>query len=227
MPIDPVSFAPIEKSNLGLDDSRCFGFTNIFVGSINGLIYVSWLHEDSVAIWNPSTRLLRQLPQLPPGETKTYEISIGFGWDPIANDYKELGGRLKLITIFVFSRLICDVIVKGITHWIVKDGLGSDTKPLIASFDMTTEVLQLVPVPEHLLRLVPLPPLAPERKLVLRQHSPLFGINWKETFALVGCVSGEPMKIYQVWTIENDTAVKEFWNFVFEVTPNCRNKKTE
>ncbi|KAL2475102.1 F-box domain-containing protein [Abeliophyllum distichum] len=202
VPIDPVSFAPVEKSDLGLDDSYCFGIIKIYVGSINGLICVTGLYEGSIAIWNPSTRVFRQVP---PGRIKIYETSIGFGWDPIANDYKELGGEIKADRNFFIQRHICDVIVNGFTHWIVKDGLGSDSKPLIASFDMTTEVLRLVPVPEHLPWLVPLPPLVPERQLLLGQHYPLFGMNWKGTFALVGCVSRDPVKIYQVWTMENDT----------------------
>lgn len=44
-------------------------------------------------------------------------------------------------------------------------------------------------------------------------------MNWKESFALVGCASVEHRKIYQVWTMENGSVGKEYWSkkFTFEL----------
>ncbi|KAL2494533.1 putative F-box protein [Forsythia ovata] len=221
--LDPVTFSPIQNFN----QAHSFAQRVMYVGSINGLLCIRGDSPDCISIWNPSTRLFKKLPL--GRHYSPINISFGFGWDPIANDYKVIkigyqsnleNGQIKTwaevwsansdswreIKVernFFLCRNVYDVFVKGFAHWLVKDGLKSNIKPLVASFDMNTEVLQLVPVPEHL----------------IGKPSALFCMNWKETFALAGCVSREPTKIYQVWTMESGSVGKEPWSkkFTFEL----------
>ncbi|KAL2494532.1 F-box/kelch-repeat protein [Forsythia ovata] len=229
----PVTFSPIENFDSLLYKAYCFGQDIMYAGSINGLLCIIGRTPDCISIWNPSTRLFKTLP---PGKYRgPSSISCGFGWDPIANDYKvvRIGSKcedgktwaevwsanleswreIKVDRNFIPLRRVCDVTVEGFAHWIVKDGNNTDMNPLVASFDMSTEVLQLVPVPELLLRLVP-------KTAILVGERRAFCMNWKETFALAGRVGPEPefRKIYQVWTMEN-SARKEPWSkkFTFQL----------
>ncbi|KAL2475039.1 F-box domain-containing protein [Abeliophyllum distichum] len=90
-------------------------------------------------------------------------------WSANSDSWREI----KVERNFMIRRNVYDVFVKGFAHWPVKDGLKSNIKPLVASFDMSTE----------------------------------------------RCVSLEPTKIYQVWTMERDSVGKEPWSkeFTFEL----------
>ncbi|CAI9783760.1 unnamed protein product [Fraxinus pennsylvanica] len=241
MSFDPVAFAPVKKSNLALDQAYNIYQEIIYVGSINGLVCIAKFRYGWISVWNPSTRFVKELP---PTTEVPIMFSIGFGWDPAVNDYKVVRlccrhsslitwvevwsarptlpswRKIKVDRNLYVGRLICDVILEGFTYWIV----GSDSKPLVASFNMRSEVLRVVPVPEPLLEALPLPHLIRWQKTMLGQHSPFLAMNWKETFALVGSVSLEPRKTYQVWTMENDTVGKESWSkkFTFELDTEFR-----
>ncbi|KAL2497094.1 F-box/kelch-repeat protein [Abeliophyllum distichum] len=229
--LHPITFSPVENINLGLDHGYRF-FPGIgYVGSINGLICEIGYSLYCLFLWNPSTRLFKRLP--PGRHTDTIlnpsNCSFGFGWDPIANDYKvvkivsifedgkirtwaevwssnlDSWREIKVNRNFILRRVVCDVIVNGFPHWIVYDGIELDSKLLVASFDTRTEVLHVVPVPELLLQLVP-----------TTKQCAYFGMNWKGSFCLAGRVSVKPKKIYQVWKMENDSVTgKEAWTKKF------------
>ncbi|XP_022847551.1 F-box protein CPR30-like [Olea europaea var. sylvestris] len=236
MSLDPVAFAPIAKFNLALHQASNISEEIIYVGSINGLVCITNHCCDWICVWNPSTRFLKELP---PATEVPRMVSIGFGWDPAVNDYKVVRlccGCQNLVTWvevwsarptlqswreinvyhnFYVQRLICHVILEGFIYWIAV----SDSKPVVVSFIVRSEVLRVVPVPELLLEGLPLPHLTRWYDNRLLNRFLIFAMNWKESFALVGCASVEHRKIYQVWTMENDAVGKESWSkkFTFEL----------
>ncbi|XP_022848599.1 putative F-box protein At1g32420 [Olea europaea var. sylvestris] len=226
----PFTFSPIQNLDSMLYKNYCFDQEVMYAGSINGLLCLIGSTPDIISIWNPSTRLFKTIP---PGKYRgPSSVSCGFGWDPVANDYKvvRIGSKcedgkswaevwsanleswreINVDGNFIPLRRVSDVTLKGFAHWIVRD--GNNMKPLVASFDMSTEILQLVPLPELLLQMVPI-------TAILVGERGAFCMNWKETFALAGLVMPEPKKIYQVWTMENDSVRKELWSkkFTFEL----------
>ncbi|CAA3003430.1 F-box kelch-repeat At3g23880-like [Olea europaea subsp. europaea] len=214
IPFDPLTYSPF--SNL---DIYCnlgsFGQRVLFVGSINGLLCICGSSGRWICLWNPSTRLFKKIETGINGRSSGF--SVGFGHDLIANDYKvvvihrrrrvtrtgvkvwsanfESWREIKVDCDFTFKQCVCDTMVKGFAYWIVWNGLGSNSKILVASFDMSTEVLRLVPVPQDYYH--------PDR---------LYGLIWKEKFALAAF---DRTKICQVWTIENDSVGKESWSKKF------------
>ncbi|CAA2965466.1 F-box kelch-repeat At3g23880-like [Olea europaea subsp. europaea] len=222
---DPVTFSPIKKFNAGLDRVNCFGSEIMCVGSTNGVLCI--IDESGrIWLWNPSTRQYRKLP---PGiNDRSTFLSMGFGFDSVSNDYKVviLGFRyiregehgiwvevwssnleswreIKVDYSFRRGISVCDVIVEGSVHWFVMDSSrGSRGRMLVASFDMRTELLGVIPLPES-------------------KHNYIFsGFNWNEKFALITCDNPQKYRrIYQVWTIESDSVGKESWSkkFTFEL----------
>lgn len=57
------------------------------IGSCNGILYLIEFGTN-ISLWNPSIRRKRTLPANPFEEPR---VAIGFGFDPISNDYK-IGG---------------------------------------------------------------------------------------------------------------------------------------
>ncbi|CAA2992333.1 Hypothetical predicted protein [Olea europaea subsp. europaea] len=116
-------------------------------------------------------------------------------WSANSESWKEI----KVDCDFSFKWRVCGTMVKGFAYWIVGNGLGSNRKILVASFDMSTEQLRLVPVPEG-----------------YSDPYCFYGLIWKDKFALAAF---DGTKMYQVWTIENDSVGKESWTkkFTFEL----------
>ncbi|KAI9084721.1 hypothetical protein K1719_033365 [Acacia pycnantha] len=141
--------------------------------SSNGLLCVSCNTKDCLWLWNPSIRVVRQVPK---SLNYAYEgFSVGFGFSPIINDYKIVKfflplvvqaevyslrtglwrkvevGNLKGIHEFRCKAFPCN----GAVFWIGRkeDVRGTskswqDSKSwldLIVSFDIATEVFTLIP----------------------------------------------------------------------------------
>ncbi|CAK9141465.1 unnamed protein product [Ilex paraguariensis] len=60
------------------------------VGSVNGLVCIA-IEEDSIFLWNPSTRESKKLPNLGIKLKYGCYIIYGFGYDEISDDYKVVG----------------------------------------------------------------------------------------------------------------------------------------
>lgn len=56
------------------------------IGSYNGLVCLFDYDEKSISLWNPSIRRKLTLPDCP--RTCYSEVEIGFGFDPVIDDYK-------------------------------------------------------------------------------------------------------------------------------------------
>ncbi|KAI3680360.1 hypothetical protein L2E82_50412 [Cichorium intybus] len=74
------------------------------VGICNGIL--CWRHKDSFSLWNPSIRHKLSLPLPPNLPTSIHKVSllgIGFGFDPIGEDYKIVWLSLDRKASFVYS----------------------------------------------------------------------------------------------------------------------------
>lgn len=135
------------------------------VGSDRGVVcvyvkhdYVSYLFEDwyptSTYLWNPSTMQYKLIPQHPTYSENDKDVHLGFGFDPVDNDFK--------VVRFLSSQLASQVYSANMNVWrqtvpkptdfhlgsddkVCVDGLlcwtGSDR---IFSFDLNKEVFSSV-----------------------------------------------------------------------------------
>uniref|UniRef100_A0A5B6YYZ6 F-box domain-containing protein n=1 Tax=Davidia involucrata TaxID=16924 RepID=A0A5B6YYZ6_DAVIN len=144
------------------------------VGSCNGLICLSDdydSHTDTIVIWNPSIRKSVTLPK--PGFTFVPQGAclLGFGFDPLSNDYKvvrivyqpenynfRVPPNVELYTLssgtwrsicadalpyVVYNFFPLSAFVNGAVHWV-----ASSLCSLIVAFDMGTEVFRELPLPD-------------------------------------------------------------------------------
>ncbi|KAI9084713.1 hypothetical protein K1719_033357 [Acacia pycnantha] len=143
----------------------------VWVYSSNGLLCV--VLRDSLWLWNPAIRVVRQVPQ----SLNHYEyecFSVGFGFSPIVNDYKIV--KLVFSTTFVVQGEVYSLRMglwrkvevgnlDGVYHlrrrafpcngyifWIGNkeeyvEGHRKNWLDLIVSFDIAKEVFTLIPFP--------------------------------------------------------------------------------
>ncbi|XP_054778144.1 F-box/kelch-repeat protein At3g06240-like [Prosopis cineraria] len=108
------------------------------VGSSNVLLCLEF--SNSILFWNPATRVTRQVPT-PINDFKG-KLYLGFGFSPIANDY-------KVVIIYVIQE---DEIyrVNEVCVWYGFNGDEDelDGYHLIVSFDIANELFTLVPMPD-------------------------------------------------------------------------------
>ncbi|KAI3790295.1 hypothetical protein L2E82_03240 [Cichorium intybus] len=65
---------------------RCYDI----IGSCNGILCLYDYGKHSISLWNPSIRRKLPVPDCPDQRLSSW-IPFGFGFDPIANDYKIVG----------------------------------------------------------------------------------------------------------------------------------------
>ncbi|KAL6554908.1 hypothetical protein OROGR_006166 [Orobanche gracilis] len=210
------------------------------VGSVHGLVCVVGFKTDefdAIWVWNPSTRMSKKLPV---GKFTTSErVTFGFGWDGGAEVYKlvkimsgesdtkvevwssssDSWKEIKVVRKFyhphcMASITYADATVKGrsVCYWIVvAEGLGLR----IASFDMSTESLRIISMPKL--------PVAYNRLLedLEDKNECVFGINWKEDFALVErySVGSSVGRGFALWTRD---AGEKTWSKKLTFSINAR-----
>ncbi|KAK7303379.1 hypothetical protein RJT34_14283 [Clitoria ternatea] len=157
----------------------CYSNNISLLGSCNGLLCICNVADD-IAFWNPSIRQHRILPYLPSPrrahpETTLFAARVyGFGFDPLAKDYKlvrisyfvDLHHRTFDSQVILFSlranawktlpsmpyALCCartmGVFVSHALHWVVTRKLEPDQPDLIISFDLRYDVFREVPLPD-------------------------------------------------------------------------------
>lgn len=188
------------------------------LGSINGLVCVSCHRSWFIALWNPLTQQCKTLPL--PKITDTGDVTGGFCYDPLKNDYKvvrvvfsDVGpdprSRAEVYTTssnswreiegdvpFRWMRrdwgIRCDAIVKGEPYWEGSLNVGG---PVVAWFDAVDEVFRHLPMLG-----LPMP------------ETDVYVGNFKNSLALAvirpispggaPTVSGEA--VIDVWTVEED-----------------------
>ncbi|GMJ08343.1 hypothetical protein like AT3G06240 [Hibiscus trionum] len=124
------------------------------LGSCNGLVCIS-PYEDTLYLFNPSTRESRRIPDTPSGLPANGYCVFGFGFDFVNDDYKVV--RLGCGTVSVYSlrtdswRMVCHfpyydnvrksgVLLNGAIHWMTCYGDGADLKCVVAAFSLEKEV---------------------------------------------------------------------------------------
>lgn len=137
------------------------------VGSCNGLLCLLD-HSTGISIWNPSLRRILILPYHP--SLRSFHVSVGFGFDPITNDYKIVA---ILHEQHVKKSLVCSMktgtwceiafpitlfdcmcpracFVNGVLHWVVSCLSDDDIEPppYIITFNVSTNVFGKISLPE-------------------------------------------------------------------------------
>ncbi|MCD9641734.1 hypothetical protein HAX54_028161 [Datura stramonium] len=146
------------------------GCVTQFIGSCDGLVCLSV--ENSLILWNPSTRIWKEIPKEPPFMNQDCFFTYGFGYDEWNDDYKLVlvyssknknsENEVKVYSLkanswkgiksfhsgYVYSN--SGVLVNGVVHW--------DTRPhpdfngchhSIVSFDLATEKQGKLDLPSY------------------------------------------------------------------------------
>nr|GFC69714.1 hypothetical protein [Tanacetum cinerariifolium] len=142
------------------------------VGSSNGLVCISSSHAR-VLVGNPSTREFKILPKPRktdiediPGSYDSYPF-LGFGYDSFSDDYKVVLGKPesvqvlslktnywrslgKLEYLYYHFPTFVGILCNGAIHWLMQEPKDIDTlKCVIVSFDLSTEKIKEIPLPEY------------------------------------------------------------------------------
>ncbi|CAK9159781.1 unnamed protein product [Ilex paraguariensis] len=152
------------------------------VGSYNGIVCLSCPPNGRlITLLNPATRQYKviQLSSTSYNLDDVYSVSVGFGFDPVANDYKivvilhmnlelprekirvkvevysaknDSWKMIEVETPFFVSRTRCNAILKGSPYWtgfIRDEEEVSGIREVFVLFDPQNEVFGLCPVPEY------------------------------------------------------------------------------
>ncbi|XP_043718468.1 F-box protein At3g07870-like isoform X2 [Telopea speciosissima] len=157
--------------------AKCFDRVDI-VGSCNGLVCLGFSEGqycwDTICLWNPATREQKFLPKI---DSTSHYVSMGFGFDPIVNEYKVVrvvyfSDRFETNTAVLKSdvrvytlgtdewRRIEDIsyhinervsmaIVNGVVHWTASCSYLRRMSELVISFDSAQEVFKELPQPNY------------------------------------------------------------------------------
>ncbi|VFR00474.1 unnamed protein product [Cuscuta campestris] len=162
---------------------ECGGFGAFrLVGTCNGLICLGDVYQDycNIILWNPSIHKHFILPK-PDFPFKSFcDSTLGFGFEPLSNDYKVLlivaqDNKEELIEVWLFSLNMCSwtrlseaspkhclhahreaAFVKGALHWIGHSNLKYWMfSHMVLAFDLSTEKFFVVNFPKTLVHFVP------------------------------------------------------------------------
>ncbi|KAK8615161.1 hypothetical protein V6N13_068942 [Hibiscus sabdariffa] len=151
----------------------------MLLGSCNGLLALSVGDNEAFSLWNPWTGKSQMLPttgtEFPPWESCRPSIYLGFGYDPISDDYKLVritqfygvkdgifATEVKVYSLrtnswrrikdfpFHLSHRHRGVLVNNALHWEVSTPFKLNTQRLVAAFDLGTEEYRLVELPDCL-----------------------------------------------------------------------------
>ncbi|XP_071713469.1 F-box/kelch-repeat protein At3g23880-like [Rutidosis leptorrhynchoides] len=142
------------------------------VGSCNGLLCIA-IEEDTLFIWNPSTRKSNRLPCCGFKSKPGWYVLYGFGYDALTDDYKVVGiscvfktgakydtkvkvyslkmGNWKKVGDFPHGIPLDDSgkYSNGALHWAASRDFGSSYSWTIVSFDLSKEVYGEIPQPVY------------------------------------------------------------------------------
>ncbi|GJR52237.1 F-box protein CPR1-like protein [Tanacetum coccineum] len=139
------------------------------VGSSNGLVCIS-SSNARVLVGNPSIREFKILPN--PRKTDIEDIPgsypfLGFGYDSFSDDYKVVLGKPesvqvlslktnvwrslgKLEYLYYHFPTFVGILCNGAIHWLMQEPKDKNTlKCVIVSFDLSTEKIKEIPLPEY------------------------------------------------------------------------------
>ncbi|KAL2496730.1 F-box/kelch-repeat protein [Forsythia ovata] len=198
------------------------------IGSCNGLLCLSddrLFYMNTIIIWNPCIKksVLLPEPNLVYNSYGSFMQSLGFGFDPIAKDYKvvritytDFDRRLPQIELYRLSMGVWEDIthlalkyiihnrsrqayINGATHWIARYVDGND---LILVFDMCAEVFREMILPGNLAK-----DDSPRNKELM---------IYRESLALVSCDVAGVEHDFCVWVMK-EYGVVESWTKQFNI----------
>ncbi|XP_043700430.1 F-box protein CPR1-like [Telopea speciosissima] len=149
------------------------------VGSCNGLLCLVFSNSWRIFFWNPAIREFKKLPDAPIVSPRILMITntvLGFGYDPINDEYKvvriiyvcvrswkdslifqcddvsvfSLGtGKWKKLgnVPFGINSMSSQAVVNGSIHWMATQKINSELSDLIVSFDVRNEVFREIQLP--------------------------------------------------------------------------------
>ncbi|XP_019159458.1 PREDICTED: F-box protein CPR30-like [Ipomoea nil] len=144
------------------------------IGCCNGLIFLSddfFKNYHDLILWNP---FIGRSVCLPDPNFVHFKHSLGFGFDPVMNDYKVvnvvdvgLGIASPKVEIFRLSKRVWEEIsdnalafsvpgrssqayLNGAVHWVGQGMLNGELRNLIVRFDMSKERFGMMELPESL-----------------------------------------------------------------------------
>ncbi|CAA3015254.1 F-box kelch-repeat At3g06240-like [Olea europaea subsp. europaea] len=198
------------------------------IGSCNGLLCLSddrVFYMNTIIIWNPCVKksVLPPKPNMVYNSYGSFMQSLGFGFDPVRNDYKvvritytDLDRCLPQVELYRLSIGVWQDIshlslqyvihnksrqayINGAAHWIGRDLYGNDT---ILLFDMCDEVFRTVILPGSLAK----DDSARNKELMI----------YKESLAFVLYDVSGVEHDFCVWVME-EYGVVESWNKQFNI----------
>ncbi|KAM7503253.1 hypothetical protein LguiB_002157 [Lonicera macranthoides] len=209
-------------------------------GTCNGLVCLSILPIGSIILlWNPATREFKDLPiaMIPRPQAVPITVAIGFGFDPVADDYKVLRivyycyplnqvevyslrsntwREIKRTVQFLIFESGCRVFLKGRFHWSAV-GFGTmNGRKLIVSFDMGDENFRYIMPPNFGLR-------DDDHDLDVKVRWTSMVLN--ESLAVVACDGIVPNKKFDVWVM-NEYGVASSWTKYMSFGLNTRINRT-
>uniref|UniRef100_A0A5B7AF69 Putative F-box protein CPR30-like n=1 Tax=Davidia involucrata TaxID=16924 RepID=A0A5B7AF69_DAVIN len=197
-------------------------------GTCDGLVCLSVVPLASIILlWNPATRVFKDLPTSPIARPNTLPIKVvlGFGFDQNAKDYKLLRivyycYPLSQVEVYSLSTnswreiktdlrcLIfessCSVFLKGRFHWTAIGFQELNGRELIVSFDMGDEVFCYTKPPPFRFR--DDDDYDDDDDDCLRWHLVVF----KECLGMIICSDNGPNKKFDIWVM-NEYGVAESW----------------
>ncbi|KAK4372796.1 hypothetical protein RND71_008180 [Anisodus tanguticus] len=141
----------------------------MFIGSCDGLVCLSV--ENSLVLWNPSTRKWKEIPQETTHMSQDYYCTYGFGYDKYNLDYKLVlvysskiknsGNEVKVYSLrtnswkkikgfvsgYVYSN--SGVLVNGIVHWHTRPHQDFNGCCYIVTFNLETEKQGKLDLPSY------------------------------------------------------------------------------
>ncbi|KAM7503254.1 hypothetical protein LguiB_002158 [Lonicera macranthoides] len=210
-------------------------------GTCNGLVCLSILPLGSIILlWNPATREFKDLPiaKIPRPKQGPIKVALGFGFDPVADDYKVLRivyycyplnqvevyslrsntwREIKRTVQFLIFESGCNVYLKGRFHW---SAIGFGTmngRKLIVSFDMGDENFRYIMPPNF--------GLGDDDN-----YEDVVKVRWtsmvlNESLAVVACGGNGPNKKFDVWVM-NEYGVAGSWTKYMSFRLNTRIDRT-
>ncbi|KAJ0701619.1 putative F-box domain-containing protein [Helianthus annuus] len=181
------------------------------VGSCNGILCLRDDDDDNISLWNLSIRRRVRVPSPPFISPLKSSMAVGFGFDPITDDYKIVAIDFEEHKTFVYSlkneywsevpspsyRLLYMSISKPyffneILHWVV---VPQDPHPsrFILTFNVSSHVFGRILFPEH---------------WIVRQLTTINGC-----LALVSSEDGDSWKI----RVMGEYGKTESWSLLFEL----------
>lgn len=160
----------------------------------------------------------------------TGEVSFGFGFDHIVNDYKVVRivwpsrsinspGQVEVYSVndgswreivveldFELMQGSCGSIVKGNPYWVALKHRWENQGTFFVSFDVHNEVFRTIP--------------RPDVDILDKERSYYSMVEFEESFAIIACNwdEGRNLKV-SLWAMDDDCGGKSSWTKKFTVGP--------